>query len=255
MNLFFREIGEGKPMVILHGLFGASDNWLTMAKRLGKFRKLYILDQRNHGQSPHSQNFGYESMVGDLEKFVEEHKLTTPDLLGHSMGGKVAMHFAVKHPELLSKLIVVDIAPKHYPIHHDVILEGLKAIDIEHLISRSEADKELAEYVEQPGIRQFLLKNLKRNDHGFEWKMNLDTIYNNVANVGEGLKASDVVQNQTLFIRGGLSRYILDEDIPNIKKHFPNGKIETIDQASHWVHAEQPEALCKLVESFLSSNE
>jgi pimeloyl-ACP methyl ester carboxylesterase len=255
MKLFFREFGEGKPMVILHGLFGASDNWHTIAKRIGRFRKLFIVDQRNHGQSPHSPDFNYPSMVADLEEFIEEHQLLAPDLLGHSMGGKVAMHFAVKHPELLSKLIVVDIAPKYYPIHHDVILEGLKAIDINMLRSRQEADEELAEYIEQPGIRQFLLKNLKRNEVGFEWKMNLDVIYSHVANVGEGLQPTDVVDKPTLFVRGGQSRYILDKDIPDIMKHFPNGQIATIDQASHWVHAEQPEQLCRLVESFLQEDE
>jgi len=254
MKLFFRETGEGKPLVILHGLFGASDNWLTMAKRLGRFRTLFILDLRNHGQSFHHSVFDHQSMVADLEEFLREHAISKPDILGHSLGGKIAMNFAAKHPEALDKLIVVDIAPKYYTIHHDVILEGLKAIEIDKIASRSEADAVLGEFVEDPNIRQFLLKNLKRSDTGFEWKMNLDVIYNEIANVGAGLDNNVTIENRTLFIRGGRSRYIMDEDYPDIFRQFPNATIETIEQASHWVHAEQPEVMCKLIETFLEND-
>lgn len=255
MKLFFREIGEGRPMIIVHGLFGVSDNWLTMAKRLGRFRKLFILDLRNHGQSPRSNTFDYQSMVADLEEFIREHDISKPDLLGHSLGGKIVMNFAARHSEAMDKLIVVDIAPKYYKIHHDVILEGLKAIEIDKIGSRSEADEVLAEFVENLGVRQFLLKNLKRNDEGFEWKMNLEVIYNKIVNVGAGLDKKIVVENPTLFIRGGRSRYILDEDFPGIFQQFPNATIETIENASHWVHAEHPEAMCKLIENFLKDDE
>ena len=253
MKLFFRETGEGKPLVILHGLFGASDNWLTMAKRLGRFRTLFILDLRNHGQSFHHSVFDHHSMVADLEEFLREHSIAKPDILGHSLGGKIAMNFAAKHPEALDKLIVIDIAPKYYTVRHDVILEGLKAIEIDKIASRSEADEVLGEFVEDHNIRQFLLKNLKRGDTGFEWKMNLDVIYNEIANVGTGLDNKVIIENPTLFIRGGRSRYILDEDFPDIFRQFPNASIETIENASHWVHAEQPEVMCKLIETFLEN--
>ena len=255
MKLFFREIGEGKPMIILHGLFGSSDNWLSVSKRLGEFRKLYIVDLRNHGQSPHDPVFDYDGMVKDLEDFIQTQGLDKPDLLGHSLGGKVAMKFAAAHPDLLDNLIVVDIAPRAYPVHHDTILEGLNAINVVSLESRKEADETLASYVPQVGVRQFLLKNLKRTDSGFDWKMNLDAITQSIAHVGEELEDDKRVNNPTLFIRGEQSNYIADEDFPRIMHHFPNARIETIRQASHWIHAEQPEALSDLVEHFLVDNE
>lgn len=253
MNLFYRTEGEGRPLIILHGLFGSADNWLTLAKRFGKHRKVFLLDQRNHGQSPHDPDFTYDTMVNDIRLFLMAHDIIKPDILGHSMGGKVAMFFAVKYPDLINKLMVIDIGPKFYPIHHDVILEGLKAIDIENLSKRQEADDELAEYVENPGVRQFLLKNLKRTSSGYEWKMNLDVIYTNIANVGKGLDAEDRFNHETLFVRGSLSHYILDEDIDEIEKQFPNSELVTIYGASHWVHAEKPEELSDAIENFLLS--
>jgi esterase len=253
MNLFYRTQGEGPPLIILHGLFGSADNWKPIAKRLEKIRKVYMIDQRNHGHSPHHPNFSYDCMLDDLYTFIEQHNLDAPDILGHSMGGKVAMHFAVKYPDDLSRLIVVDIGPKFYPIHHDVILEGLKDIDISKIKSREEADNELADYVETTSIRKFLLKNLKRTAEGFEWKMNLDVIYDEIANVGEGLKPMDQFRHDTLFIRGGLSKYVLDEDLDGIKKHFPKYALETIPEASHWVHSEKPEELSNILFHFLQA--
>lgn len=252
MNLFFRTYGEGLPLIILHGLFGSSDNWTTMAKELGKYRKIYLLDQRNHGQSPHAPIFTYEAMANDLKQFILQHDIIKPDILGHSMGGKVAMHFAVRYPDQINKLIVVDIGPKHYPIHHDVILEGLKAIDINNLQSRNEADSELADYVENAGVRQFLLKNLKRHENGFIWKMNLEVIYDQIAEIGEGLGDNDQFNHDTLFVRGSLSKYILDEDWPAIIKHFPHAVLHTIQGASHWVHAEKPNELAAIIYEFLN---
>ena len=253
MKLFYRTEGEGRPLLILHGVFGTADNWVTLAKQFGKYRKVYLIDQRNHGMSPHDPEFTYDAMVNDIRLFLMAHDIIKPDILGHSMGGKVAMFFAVKYPDLLNKLIVIDIAPKFYPIHHDVILEGLKAIDIENITTRQEADDELAEYVEDFGIRQFLLKNLKRTHSGFIWKMNLDVIYDNIANVGKGLLADDRFNHETLFVRGALSHYILDEDIEDIKKHFPKNELITIHGASHWVHAEKPDELSTVIEEFLLS--
>jgi esterase len=251
MNLFYRTEGEGRPMIILHGLFGSSDNWITLAKRFGKYRKVFLLDQRNHGLSPHDDTFTYEAMVNDLRIFFMQHDIIKPDILGHSMGGKVAMFFAVKYPDLIHKLMVIDIGPKFYPIHHDVILEGLKAIDIENISTRKEADEELAEYVEDGWVRQFLLKNLKRNHEGFTWKMNLGVIYDQIANVGKGLNPDDEFRHKTLFVRGSLSHYILNDDLKMIKKHFPNSELVTIDGASHWLHVEKPDELSICIEDFL----
>lgn len=251
MNLFYRTTGEGSPLIILHGLFGSSDNWLTLGKKFGEFRTVYLVDQRNHGASAHDDEFTYDQMVEDLVIFLKQHDIIKPDILGHSMGGKVAMLFATKYPDLINKLIVVDIAPKFYPVHHNVILEGLKAIPVETLEKRSEADDILAKYVEYPGVRQFLLKNLKRTDTGFEWKMNLDVIYEHIANVGNGLEDDETFNHPTLFIRGSLSDYILDEDIPDLNAHFPNNELITIEGASHWVHVEKPDPLTDAVEKFL----
>jgi esterase len=254
MNLFYKTEGNGQPLIILHGLFGSADNWLTLAKRFGKYRKVYLLDQRNHGRSPHHPEFSYNAMMNDLRLFLTTHDIIKPDILGHSMGGKVAMGFAVRYPDLVNKLMVIDIAPKSYPIRHDVILEGLKAIDIEGVTKRQDADDELAEYVEDMGVRQFLLKNLKRSaTGGYEWKMNLDVIYDQIGNVGEGLKPADKFSHKTLFVRGSLSSYILDEDLGEIKKHFPESSLVTIQGASHWVHAEKPAELSAVIEDFLLS--
>jgi len=253
MKLFYRTVGEGKPLIILHGLFGSSDNWLTHAKTLGKKHKVYLVDLRNHGASPHDEEFTYNIMVKDLLLFIKQHDLIRPDILGHSMGGKVAMLFATKYPDQIDKLIVVDIAPKFYPVHHNVILEGLKAIPVESIESRQEADDILADYVDIPAVRQFLLKNLKRVDHGYAWKMNLDIIYEHIANVGYGLSEDETFEHETLFIRGSDSDYIEDSDIADLNAHFPKNDLVTIHGASHWVHVEEPEQLLEAIGVFLDN--
>ncbi|HEY3429551.1 MAG TPA: alpha/beta fold hydrolase, partial [Cyclobacteriaceae bacterium] len=166
MKLFFRELGQGQPFIILHGLMGSSDNWLTQAKMLSDEYKLYLVDQRNHGQSPHSDQFDYQVLANDLKDFIVDNGIQKPIVLGHSMGGKAAMNFAIANPDLLDRLIIVDIAPKAYPIHHDNIVEGLKAISINTLQTRNEADEILSRHVPEPDVRQFLLKNLSRKPEG-----------------------------------------------------------------------------------------
>ncbi|MEN8249826.1 MAG: alpha/beta fold hydrolase [Bacteroidota bacterium] len=251
MNLFYRTVGEGPPLIILHGLFGSADNWRPLATRFAKFRKVYLVDQRNHGMSPHDNEFTYDAMVNDLLLFIKQHDLIKPDILGHSMGGKVAMYFAVKYPDQVNKIIVVDIAPKAYPVRHDEILDGLKTLRVEDILTRQEIDDVLAEIIESPRLRRFLLKNLKRNKYGFEWKMNLDVIYNKIANLSIGLNKGDGFSHDTLFIRGSDSDYILDSDIKSISSHFPKAELVTIENASHWVHVEEPDALCLSVKEFL----
>lgn len=252
MQLRYRSIGEGKPLIILHGVFGTSDNWQTFGKAVSAKYKVYLVDLRNHGNSPHSDTFDYPSMAEDLKEFIEEHHLDKPMLMGHSMGGKVVMSFAVAHPDSFEKMIIVDIAPKYYPPHHQKILEGLSAVKIDTVESRKEAEEQLSAYIDDTGIRQFLLKNLKRADNGqFAWKLNLSVVKEKIDNVGLALDTDAETKKPALFIRGDQSEYVLDEDKEHIRKLFPLAQIITIKDAGHWIHAEQPEALYEAVTRFL----
>jgi len=252
-QLFFRELGEQneQSLIILHGLFGASDNWLTLGKRFAENYHVFIVDQRNHGQSFHSTEFSYKVMSADLLNFFQAQKIESAHLLGHSMGGKTAMEFAVTNPLRIDKLVVGDIGPKSYPVHHSAILKGLFSIDLASLESRKQADGILSEYVAEPGIRQFLLKNLTRNSNGFEWKINLESIANSIEEVGFGLSENYQFDKPTLFIRGGKSDYVLDDDVNGIRSVFINLTLKTIENAGHWLHAEQPERFLELTSAFL----
>lgn len=250
-RLFFRELGQGRPMIILHGVFGSSDNWLTQAKLFSPHFRVFTIDQRNHGQSPHNEEFSYPVMVNDLLQFIDEHQLKDPIVIGHSMGGKVAMNFAVAHPEKLEKLIVVDIAPKPYNLEHYVIIEGLKAIPVQTITSRNEADAALAAYVPEPDVRQFLLKNLQRRpEGGFTWKINLPVIDKNLNKIGFDLEFAGKFEKPTLFIRGGKSKYVKDEDMTRIKEVFPQAELKTLD-TGHWVQAEKPQEFVDTVMKWL----
>ncbi len=244
MKLFFREVGEptAPPIVILHGIFGSSDNWLTVSKTIAaRGYRVFALDQRNHGQSPRADDQSYLSMAADLNEFIAGQRLDKPVVVGHSMGGKTVMQFAMQYPHSFSKLVVVDIAPKFYPIHHAELIRGLKAIDLLNLGNRNEADAVLSQYEPIPVVRQFLLKNLYRNAQGqFDWRINLPVIERELHSVGDELTNPRIVTEPTLFIRGSKSPYILDDDIPTIERLFPNVHIETIEGAGHWVQAEKP---------------
>ncbi|PWJ44766.1 alpha/beta fold hydrolase [Sediminitomix flava] len=251
MNLFYRESGEGEPLIVLHGLFGSSDNWMPQTKILSEKYRVFLVDQRNHGQSPHADEWNYEVMVEDLKAFIEEYDIKNPNILGHSMGGKVAMLFAVKYPELINKLIVVDISPRYYPVHHHSILAGLHSLDLSEIKSRGQADKALAQYVSELGVRQFLLKNLSRTSDGFEWKINLDVISNNIEEVGKALPEGSSCETPTLFIGGTLSDYILEKDQEEIPTIFSDVRIEMVEGANHWVQAVKPQELITLVTEFI----
>ncbi|HMP98416.1 MAG TPA: alpha/beta fold hydrolase [Cyclobacteriaceae bacterium] len=255
MKLFYRELGSGDTtLVILHGLFGSSDNWLSIARGLEEEYKLYLVDQRNHGQSFKTDEFNYKLLSEDLKQFIETHQINQPVIIGHSMGGKTAMNFAVHYPKLLKALVIVDIAPKDYKVHHDVILDGLKAIPITEISSRNEADKILAEYVPEVAVRQFLLKNLSRkSDGGFEWKINLKSINNNIEVIGQGMQYPGKYEGPTLFIRGKKSNYIKDEDRNLITEIFPDSNLVSFEDAGHWVHAEQPEKFLATIKEFLKN--
>jgi esterase len=252
MNLFFRETGEGQPLVLLHGIFGSSDNWLTQARMLSNRYHTYALDLRNHGQSPHDERFDYPAMVADVLEFIETQKLQDPVVIGHSMGGKVAMNFALAHPDKLSKLIVIDIAPKAYDMRHYAIVEGLQAIPIDEITTRNEADEALAPFVGEPDVRQFLLKNVQRKpDGGFKWKLNLPVITGNIEKIGMDLQFEGEFEKPTLFIRGARSNYVKDDDMPHIRQVFPLAAMETLP-TGHWVPAEKPGEFVELVNTWLS---
>lgn len=255
MKLFFRELGgKGQPLIILHGLFGSSDNWLTQAKVLAGDFHVYMPDQRNHGQSPHSDEFNYNLLADDLHEFIVTNAISDPVILGHSMGGKAAMLFAVSHPELLSKLIVADMAPKAYPVRHAKILQGLKQIPVSEIQSRNEADEKLAPFVPEPDVRQFLLKNLqRRSEGGFSWKMNLASLDKNIERMGDRVDSTGKFDKPTLFIRGRRSDYVLDEDIDDIKKLFPKISLVTLD-TGHWIQAEKPKEFVEETIKFIKGN-
>ena len=253
MKLFYRQSGQGSPLIILHGLFGSSDNWYTLAKVFAERFTVYLVDQRNHGQSPQSVEFDYKLLTEDLEEFIREQAIQKPVIMGHSMGGKAAMNFAIKYPGQLSKLIVVDIVPKAYPVHHDAILDGLKAIPLTGLGSRNEADKILSDYVPEPAVRQFLLKNLSRkNEGGFEWKINLEAIDRNIEQMGVGMIFSGKYDGPSLFVKGKKSNYYGDDDEALIKTIFPKAEFAALD-TGHWVQAESPDEFSKLVLNYLAA--
>lgn len=253
MKLFFREYGQGQPLIILHGLFGSSDNWLTQAKLFSSSYKVYTLDQRNHGLSPHHPTFDYPSMVTDLLEFLDDHHIDHPILIGHSMGGKTAMNFALTHGEKVDKLIVVDISPRAYDLEHYTIAEGLKAIPINAITSRNEADDVLSHHVPEKDVRQFLLKNLQRKpEGGFSWKINLGVISDNLSNIGLGVQTGRVFDKPTLFVRGARSKYVQDADWERITNIFPNAKLETLD-TGHWVQAEKPQEFVNVTTQWLNA--
>jgi esterase len=253
MDLYYRELGSGSPpIVVLHGVFGSSDNWLTVSKGFAENHQVYLLDARNHGQSPHSDDFSYDIMADDLYHFIQQQQLQAPIVVGHSMGGKTVMTFAAKYPEAFSKIIVVDISPRYYKPHHQSILAGLSAIPLEQLQSRQEADEILKEFEPALGVRQFLLKNLYRNaENNFAWRMNFEVIKNKIETIGEALDETARIAKPALFVRGANSRYIQEKDEALIHTIFQQASIVTIEGAGHWVQAEKPLEFLEAVKSFI----
>lgn len=254
MQLNYKQIGEsGRAVIILHGVFGFLDNWLTIGKTISEHGfQVYLVDQRNHGRSPHEGHLDFPTLAADLKGFLEEHQIIDPVLIGHSMGGKTVMEYAVTYPETLTQLVIVDIGPKAYPIHHKRILEGLNAIPINEIESRNQADEILSEYEPILAVRQFLLKNLYRKDEGgFGWRFNLPILTSDMSKVGSEIVSKQKIEAPTLFIKGENSKYIVDEDWEGILKIFPNARLESIADAGHWVQAEQPKAFVAALLKFL----
>lgn len=254
MKLFFRKIGEGKPLIVIPGLLGASDNWMSTAKAFAPKYAVYLLDMRNHGHSPHHPELTYPAMVQDVLEFMSDHEIPTAYLTGHSMGGKVAMTLAMQYPMKVEKLVVVDIPPR--PVVNpffESIFKALQSLDVQSLHSRQEADAHLAKYIAVPAIRSFLLKNLERvKEGGFRWRINLPVIVEYLPHIAEYVPNGEPYPGPALFIAGGESNYILAEDREEILKRFPRAKIVTIPGAGHWVHFQAPRQFVEIVDTFLS---
>ena len=214
--------------------------------------RVFALDQRNHGRSPHDNDVGYEAMADDLDGFMERHGLASAHVLGHSMGGKTAMHFALTRPEKVDRLVIADMAPRAYPPHHAELFEALRALDLDAHTSRQEIDGALARRISSTPVRQFLLKNLQYDaDRGYRWQMNLEGLYANYDQLNRAVEAPRPFEKPALFVRGGTSDYVTDEDEVEIRKLFPNADVVTIPEAGHWVHAEAPQAFADVVLEFL----
>lgn len=256
MELAYREYGGGTPLIILHGLFGQSDNWNTLAKRFGDagFR-VFTVDQRNHGLSPHSSVWDYQTMAADLNDFIQQHQLENPILLGHSMGGKTVMFFELMYSGIAQKIIVADIAPRAYEPHHDAVLKALNSVKFDAITTRKQAEEELSKHISDFGTKQFLLKNIYWKDSEsnlMDWRFNLKVITQEYDNIGVAIpdSFSDV---RTLFVKGEKSHYIMDSDIPDIKQHFPNAELKVVKDAGHWIHAEKPNEFFEAVIEFITT--
>ena len=244
MKLHSKIYGDkGQDLIVIHGLFGMSDNWNTLGKKFSKYCKVYLIDLRNHGRSPHSTDFNYDVMCDDVLEYMQDNAIVNPIILGHSLGGKVAMKFAFTYPDKIEKLIVADIAPRQYNSHfYKNILATLYKLPLEDFDKREDIDKLLSDAFEDKGMRLFLLKNLYRNEKKeFAWRFNIDVLLEKVQNIQDASFVSGKLNIPTHFIRGGNSDYINSADELLIKKHFNDLSICTIDDAGHWLHAEKPE--------------
>ena len=250
MKLYYRELGEGKPLMILHGLFGFSDNWQTHAKKLAEYYRVSLVDLRNHGRSGWSDEFSYDLMAEDVIELAKDLNIEDLILVGHSMGGKVAMRVAQEKEDLLEKLVVIDMGIKSYPMHHQHILAGIHSVKVEAIKARREAEEQMRAHIDSEGVLQFLLKNLHWKEKGkLAWRMNTAVLEREMSEILSAMPVGEVFTT-TLFIRGALSNYILDEDIESIENQFLDSEIVTIADAGHWVHAEAPVEFLETLLSF-----
>ncbi len=251
MKLYFRKTGEGFPLIILHGLFGSGDNWFSLSNLFGEDYTVYTPDARNHGRSAHTEITSYELMADDLLELADSEGLKKFHLLGHSMGGKTAMQFACLHNGLVDKLVISDIGPKHYPIHHQEILSILNSPGNQKFESRKEAESKLQNSLPEY-IVKFLAKNLVRDEQGiYIWRFNLKGITSNIEKIGSSQLHLPAFQNPVLFLKGEHSEYIVDSDLNNIPLLFPNSEMQVVANAGHWIHADNPEAFMNVVKGFL----
>lgn len=258
MKLFFRSFGTGSALIILHGLFGISDNWVTLGKQFGKGFRVLIPDLRNHGRSPHSERFDFASMEQDILELIEEETVGAVMLLGHSLGGRVAVNLAIHYPDRIQKLVVVDISLRKYSPRreHLDLLDAMHALDLSQPTRRTELEEQLRQRIPSQKVRQFLLKNLYWNESGkLAWRLNLPVIAESLPGIFDGAAVTGRYMGPTLFIRGERSDYILDSDLPAIHEKFPATTVRTIRGATHWVHADNPGDFYQVVSSFLPENQ
>ncbi len=254
MQLFYKQYSTtGKPLIILHGVFGQQRNWTAQAKIFADNFQVYGFDARNHGQSPHADSMTYREMAEDVVQTMDALQIPNADFIGHSMGGKIAMQLALDYPERVNKLVVVDIAPVNYQSGPSQELEALQKINLVSLTNRQQADTVLQDGgVQNKAIRDFLLTNLKRNSEGrFEWRMNLSVIAKDFALLKSWDQTRSEFLGRTLFVKGANSDYLLLEYSDQTLGFFPNAKVKVISGAGHWVHNEKPEQFFKIVQSFL----
>lgn len=255
VDLNYRSWGCGPPLIILHGIFGSAVNWHTIGGLLARYRTVYALDMRNHGGSHHSRHFGYDVLIADIKWFMNRHGIGRADILGHSLGGKVAMAFVERFTEMTDRLIVVDIAPKPYPKGHRHMLKALIDFDLKPIGSLREAVEALAPAIPSLAIRQFLVKNLVRGENGrYAWKINLEAIYRNYGELSSGPRLKYATANPALFIRGESSEFVIDEDAALIRRYFPNARIHTVSNAGHWLHIDAPEETTAAIIDFLTQD-
>ena len=251
LELYTKIVGNGPPLVILHGLFGSWENWGSQIRQLADHFTVYAMDARNHGKSPHSDMMNYNLMADDVTFTMNQMGIRSAAMVGHSMGGKTAMQLALKDPERISKLMVVDIAPKTYKPGHNEIFEALCRLDLSQIQHRSEADKQVAELIPDLAVRAFVLKNLTRDGDSFSWKMNLAVIKQNYNAIIGDLQDASPFDKSTLFVKGANSDYIESDSRERIATLFPKAKAKIIDGAGHWPHAEKPAVFYKIARDFL----
>jgi esterase len=251
MILYSKLYGQGNPVVILHGLFGSSDNWQTFAKSLAPYFQVITLDIRNHGKSGHSDEFNYTVIAEDLVETLDLLRVDKFHLVGHSMGGKAAAYFALKYPSRMISLTLLDIALRSYPPHHGIYFDAMFALDLDKIESRKDAEETLGVWIQDMAIKQFLLKNLSRNEQNkLAWKFNLKALYENYDEINVPISSQEECAKPCLVVRGELSSYVREEDESAFLKQFPNSKFITIPEAGHWIHADQPEALKEVLMEF-----
>ncbi|MEM6261555.1 MAG: alpha/beta fold hydrolase [Bacteroidota bacterium] len=252
MQLNHKVYGQGPALIILHGLFGSLDNWVSHARQLSVDYTVFLVDQRNHGRSPHDPAFSYPVMAEDLHEFMAQQGIRQAHLLGHSMGGKTVMTFADRYPDQVDKLIVADMAPKQYPPHHNDVVAAMKSIDLATLSSRQEANELMLPLIPELGVRQFLLKSLGRDEvKNFRWKFNLPVLIETYPNIIADTPIGFPFEGPTLFVHGGNSHYLAESDKPAIEEVFPHATFAKIPGAGHWLHAEKPAEFLKIVQGFL----
>jgi pimeloyl-ACP methyl ester carboxylesterase len=250
------ETGQGPDVVILHGVFGSGDNWLSLARRLEHRYRVFLPDQRNHGKSFHSDDFGYDLLADDLRQWMDRRNLDKIHLVGHSMGGKAAMRFAALHPSRLYSLTVVDIAPKAYALdHHAKMLAAMQDLDLSACLSRGDLDAALRDDIPELSTRMFVLKNIERDEHGrFRWRIALGPLSLSLSSIGKALPPHPPLDVPALLVRGQKSNYVTDEDWGTFLERFPNAEFQTVPGAGHWVHADAPDTLLPIVAQFLDQH-